>query len=131
MPQRKESGSSVLGTLLGAGVFVLLLLFAVQILMGLFTSSVVNAATYDAAKAVASASVSGETDSRFDAERNAQTQLGGYGRRVTFDWSQSDADVVRLTARGPRLTFLPASLTGPAGLGDIVRRVAVRRERLR
>ena len=35
-----------------------------------------------------------------------------YGRRVTFDWSGSSADVVKLQARAPRPSFLSVSLTG-------------------
>ena len=127
-----QRGAGVIGTLLGAGVFVLLMLFAVQVLVGLYTRSVVTAATYDAAKAVAGADAGAGRDAgaMAAAERNAQAQLGEYGRRVTFTWGGT-ADVVELTARGPRPSFLPRALTGPVGLGDIVRTVQVRRETVR
>jgi hypothetical protein len=49
---------------------------------------------------------------------------------VTFDWSGSSADVVKLQARAPRPSFLSVSLTGPV-LGDIVRTVTVRVEKAR
>lgn len=127
-----ERGAGVIGTLLGAGVFVLLMLFAVQVLVGLYTRSVVTAATYDAAKVVAGADAGAGRDAAAmaAAERNAQAQLGEYGRRVTFSWGGTD-EVVELTARGPQPSFLPRALTGPVGLGDIVRRVQVRRETVR
>lgn len=128
---RDERGAGVVGTLLGAGVFVLLLLFAVQVLLGLYTTSVVTAATYDAAKAVAGADAADRAAARADAEANARSQLGAYGAEVTFDWGSTTADVVQLTARGPRRSFLPAALTGPAGLGDVVRTVRVRVEKVR
>lgn len=127
MARRDERGAGILGTVLGAGVFLLLLLFAVQVLVGLYTRSVVTAATYDAAKAVAGADA-GSPAARLDAERNAQAQLGAYGRQVVFDWAASTDDVVVLTARGPRPSFLPAALTGSVGLGDVVRTVTVRKE---
>lgn len=128
MGRPDERGTGVIGTVLGAGVFILLLLFAVQVLVGLYTTSVVTAATYDAAKAVAGADAAGSSVARLDAERNAQAQLGDYGRGVEFEWGDPSADVVVLTARGPHPSFLPRALTGPAGLGDIVRKVHVRRE---
>jgi len=124
-----EAGAGVFGTIIGAGVFVLLLLFAVQVLVGLYTSSVINAATYDAAKSVAGSD--GGEAAVTNAEANAHSQLGGYGKRVTFDWSGSTRDIVRLVATGPRLSFLPAALTGPVGLGEIRREVTVRREKVR
>ena len=129
MRRADESGASILGTTIGAGVFLLLLLFAVQVIVGLYTSSMVNAATYDAAKAVAGSD--GGDAAIANAEANAQSQLGGYGRRMTFDWSGSTPDVVRLVITGPRQTFLPAALTGPVGLGDVRREVTVRREKVR
>ena len=131
MARRDERGAGILGTVLGAGVFLLLMLFAVQVLVGLYTRSVVTAATYDAAKAVAGADAGSSAAARLDAERNAQAQLGAYGREVVFDWAASTDDVVVLTARGPRPSFLPAALTGPVGLGDVVRTVTVRKEALR
>lgn len=124
----------MIGTLLGAGVFVLLMLFAVQVLVGLYTTTVVTAATYDAAKAVAGADAAAgrSAAAEADALRNARAQLGDYGRRVTFEWSaDAAAEYVELTARGPRPSFLPRALTGPVGLGDIVRTVQVRREQVR
>ena len=129
MGRPDERGAGILGTVIGTGVFLLLLLFAVQVLVGLYTRSVVTAATFDAAKAVAGAD--GGDGARHDAERNAQAQLGAYGRDVTFDWTASTPDVVVLTARGPRPSFLPEALTGPVGLGPVERTVTVRREVVR
>ena len=129
MRRPDQHGSGALSTILGAGVFLLLMLFAAQVLVGLYTTSVVGAATYDAAKTVAGSD--GGSAAMADASANAQAQLGGYGRRVTFDWSGSTADVVRLQARAPRPSLLPAALAGPVGLGDIVRTVMVRVEKVR
>jgi hypothetical protein len=131
VPAADERGAGVIGTMLGASVFLLLMLFAVQVLVGLYTRSVLTAAAYDAAKAVAGADAGagGWPASRADAQANAQAQLGAWGRKVTFDWDTC-GDVVRLTARGPRPLFLPAALSGPVGLGDVVRTVTVRKEQV-
>lgn len=128
---RREDGTGVIGTVLGAGAFLVLVMFAAQVLLGLYTRSVIAAATYDAAVAVAGADLAASPSALADAEANAQAQLGAYGRRVRFDWHDADPrldTVVRLTARGPRPALLPASLAGAVGLGDIVRTVTVRRE---
>lgn len=129
--RRSEAGAGVFSTMLGAGVFLFFLLLAVQVLVGLYTQSLMNAAVYDAAKAVAGADRGDSPSARVSAQANAQSQLGTYGQKVTFDWSATTADVVVLKARGPRTSFLPASITGAVGLGDIVRTVTVRKEAVR
>lgn len=131
MPPRKggESGAGVISSMLGVFVFLLLLLFAVQVLYGLYATSVVTAVTYDAAKAVAGSD--GGDAARAAAQRNATSQLGRYGRDVTFDWGESDDDAVRLEVRARRPSFLPRELVGDTFLGDIVRTVRVRTEKTR
>jgi hypothetical protein len=131
VPPRKggESGAGVISSMLGVFVFLLLLLFAVQVLYGLYATSVVTAVTYDAAKAVAGSD--GGDAARAVAQRNATGQLGRYGRDVTFDWGESDDDAVRLEVRARRPSFLPRELVGDTFLGDIVRTVRVRTEKTR
>lgn len=124
-----ESGAGVISSMLGVFVFLLLMLFAVQVLYGLYATSVVTAVTYDAAKAVAGSD--GGEGAQADAERKATVQLGRYGRDVKFNWRGSDADAVRLQVRAPRPSFFPRELVGDSFLGDIVRTVRVRTERPR
>lgn len=132
MPSRRdERGSGILSTVLGTGVFLALMLFGVQVLLGLYYRSVVTAVAYDAAKAVAGADATGGAAAEADAERNARDTLGDYGRGVEFDWRRSTPDLVVLEATAPRPNLLPEPLAGPAGLGDFVRTVEVRREKLR
>ena len=125
-----EGGAGAVGTFVGVLVFLVLLLFASQVLLGLYTTSVVTAATYDAAKTVAGADAATTAAARADAESNARSQLGGLGRSVRFDWEPA-TDSVRLTVRARRPAILPRSLLGGVGLGDIVRTVQVRSERVR
>lgn len=124
-----EAGAGVLSSVLGVFVFLVLLLFAVQVLFGLYATSVVTAVTYDAAKAVAGSD--GGDGARAEAQSNATINLGRYGRDVAFDWSGSDADTVRLRVRAPRPSLLPRELVGDSFLGDIVRTVRVRTEKIR
>ena len=126
-----EQGAGVVGTLLGVGVFLALMLFAVQVLFGLYVTSVVTAVAYDAAKSVAGADRGNTPAARGDAVRNAEHQLGHYADDVTFDWRRSDDDVVRLEVRAKRPVLLPRSLLGGVGLGDIEREVQVRVEKPR
>ena len=100
-------------------MFLALLFFAVQLLINLYATSVVTANGFDAARAVATVErgPSGASDidaARIDAERQARENLGRYGERVTFDWSRSDADTVRLRVRAqnPHLSFFGSGLLG-------------------
>ena len=115
---------------MGIAVFFVLLLLAVQVLVGLYATSVVTATTYDAARAVAGADQGDSAAGRAQAERNARRQLGHFGERAAFRWD-NDADTVRLHVQAPRPTLLPRSLTTSTGLGDIERTVQVRVERVR
>ncbi len=125
-----EQGAGVVGTMIGVLVFLVMLLFATQVLFGLYTASVVTAATYDAAKAVAGADAGSEPAARADAETNARRQLGRFGAAVRFDWAQ-DTEAVRLTVRARRPTLLPRELVSGVGLAEIVRTVRVRSETVR
>jgi len=111
-------------------MFLVLVLFAVQVLLGLYTTSVVTAVTYDAATAVAGADGRSDPAATRDAEANARSQLGRYAQDVEFTWNLG-ADVVALTVRGRRPTVLPRSLVDGLGLGDIERTSRVRVERVR
>lgn len=124
-----ESGAGVISSVAGVLVFLLAMLFAVQVLYGLYATSVVTAVTYDAAKAVAG-SDGGDT-ARAEAQRRAAGQLGRYGKEVRFDWRRSDDEAVRLTVRARRPSFFPRELVGDSFLGDIVRTVRVRTESVR
>ena len=126
----KEAGAGVISTVAGVTVFLVLLLFAVQVLVGLYATSVVTAATYDAAKVLAGADGGDSVVGRADAEAGARSQLGRYGEKAAFDWD-NDAEVVRLHVQAPRPTLLPRTLVRGAGLSDIERTVTVRVERVR
>ncbi len=111
-------------------MFLGLLLLAVQVLVGLYATSVVTAATYDAARVMAGTDQGESAAGRALAERSARAQLGRSGERAAFRWD-NDADTVRLHVQAPRPTLLPRSLATTVGLGDIERTVHVRVERVR
>lgn len=125
-----ERGTGVVGTVTGVLVFLVLVLFATQVLLGLYTTSVVTTATYDAARAVAGTDHPDDAGARTDAEAGARSQLGGLGAGVSFDWAVDD-EAVRLTVRARRPTLLPRALLAGVGLGEVVRTVQVRNEHVR
>ena len=127
---RPEAGAGVISTVAGVTVFLVLLLFAVQVLVGLYATSVVTAATYDAAKVLAGADTGDSAMGRANAEDGARRQLGRYGEKAAFAW-ENDAEVVRLHVQAPRPTLLPHTLVRGVGLSDIERTVVVRVERVR
>ena len=125
-----EAGAGVIASVVGVTIFLFLLVFAVQVLVGLYATSVVTAATYDAAKILAGADQGDSAAGRAHAEAAARGQLGRFGERAAFRW-ENDAETVRLHVQAPRPTLLPHALADSAGLGDIERTVHVRVERPR
>jgi hypothetical protein len=117
--RRGDDGTGVVGTVVGVFFFLTLLLFAVQVLLGLYATTVVTAATYDAAKAVAGAS--GPTVGV--AEDVARRRIGRLGDQASFAWVL-DGDVIVLTVRVPRPVLLPL----PMASHEVVRTVRVRVE---
>ena len=84
----RERGSGLLPAVAGVTVFLVLLLFAVQVLLGLYATSVVTGAAYDAARQVAAGAEEPA------AEAHARSVMGRYGERVEFEWSVEGDDVV-------------------------------------
>jgi hypothetical protein len=127
----EERGAGLISTTAGVTVFLVLLLFATQVLYNLYATSVVTAAAYDAARVVAGAAARGDP---LDAEQQGAARfrhlLGRYGtdRVETVDFSESTDDVVVLHVRSRNPNLLLGRI-GRAAFGVIDRRVRVRVER--
>jgi hypothetical protein len=126
--RRDERGSGPLSAWFGFVVFLVLLLFAVQVLFNLHATSVVTSVAYDAARKVAGAD--GGPGAIPQAEAAARQALGEYSERVTFEWATDD-EVVALRVRAENPSFLLPALAGPVAFGEIDRTVRVRVERFR
>ncbi len=132
---RGDHGAGLIGTVAGLLVFLALMLFAVQTLIGLYTRSVVTDAAYEGARMVAGARVDhtdpgAEGAARVAAEDTVRHLLGRFGDRVELDWSSSTADEVALTVKARPPGFLWTALRGP-GAALIDRTVRVRVEQVR
>jgi Flp pilus assembly protein TadG len=123
---RSEQGTAVVGTLVGFLIFMVLLLFSVQILVRLYAASVLTASATTAAETVAE---SGNPAAAMPAaEVSARSRLGTFGAtRTTFTWKEVDQQQVVLQVRGLSPAFLPL----PASWLTIRRTVTVRTERFR
>lgn len=128
----RDRGAGLLSTAAGVVVFLVFLLFAVQLLFGLYATSTLNAVANDAAVRAASS----DAPPLEVIEAEARRSLGEVGSSATFVWSTDDSDgdgegdtvVLEVAARPPR--FIPASIGGAIGLDEIRRTVRVRTERL-
>lgn len=121
-----EAGAGLVGTLVGFTIMLVLLLFAVQVTVHLYTTSVVTADALDAAHQVATSSAPIAVEVPL-AEAAARTRLGRMGAATRFTWIEADANqvVLRVRARSPGFVpFVPALLR-------IDRTVTVRTERFR
>lgn len=130
----RDDGTGLIGTLAGFTVVLALALFAVQVLLNLFTTSAVTDAAHDGARRVAGARVDhgdpvAVAAARAGADRHIRELLGAYGRQVQLDWSASTADEVVLRVRADAPRVLLPGLAGPVGLDRVDRTVRVRVER--
>jgi Flp pilus assembly protein TadG len=126
--RRSDAGAGVVSTFVGASIFLVFLLFAAQLLLGLYTTSVVTAVAYDAAKTAAGSDALGRAGARDQAVASARRQLGHLGGDAEFQWAEDD-DAVRLTVRVRRPPVLPGLLPGARPV--ITRTARVRAERVR
>ena len=125
-----DAGAGLISTAAGVVVFLMFLVFAVQLLFGLYASSTVTAVAHDAARRAAGHGA----PSLSTIEADARSHLGRVGEGADFEWGTDDADgdgtadtiVLRVVATPPRL--VPASLGRGVGLGPIDRTVRVRIE---
>ncbi len=113
-----------------------MMLFAVQLLMALYTISVVTSAAHEAARVVAAGSVERRDPvavaaARIRGERRLRQLLGRFGDRVRLDWSASDDESVVLRVQAETPHFAIPGLSGAGGLDRVDRTVRVRVERLR
>lgn len=130
-----ERGAGLFSTVAGLVVFLALLLFAVETMIGLYARSVVTDAAWNGVRVVAGArNGSGDLESlsaaRSVAESRVRSSLGRFGERVVLDWSASDQDVIRLTVHAvpPGLVWKALRPIAPQ---VFARTVAVRVERWR
>lgn len=113
-------------------VFLVFLMFAVQLLFGLYASSTVTAVANDAAVRASSA----DAPPLHVIEADARRSLGEVGSSASFTWATDDSDgdgaddtvVLEVVARPPRL--IPPSIGGAIGLDEIRRTVRVRSEQV-
>lgn len=130
-----DTGAGLFGTVVGLLVFLALMLFAVQLLVGLYTRTVVTDAAHEGARRVAGARVdhadpSAVADARDRAEAEVRRSLGRVGDDAEIDWSASTPDQVALRVRARPPGFLWTALRGP-GTALVERTVHARIERAR
>lgn len=124
-----ERGGGPISIWIGFSVFLVMLLFAVQVLFNLYAASVVTAVSYDAARRVAGSD--GGPTYIAEAEEQARQALGGYASRVTFDWSASNDEEVVLRVQSDNPSILLPVAAGPAAFDRLDRTIRVRVERFR
>ena len=117
----------------GIVVFLIFMLFAVQLLFGLYASSTVTAVANDAAQRAAARGA----PSFAIIETEARANLGKVGDDAEFNWAAQDTDgdgagdtiVLEVIAVPPR--FVPTSIGQAVGFGEIHRTVRARMEEFR
>lgn len=133
--RRSEAGTGLISTTAGVTVFLVLLLFAVQLSVNLLATTTVTAAGYDAARTVASRRVDhGDPVAVAGARRQAESAfrrvVGRAASGARFAW-RLDGQDVRLRVRMRAPAILPQTLGARVGLDQVDRTFVVRVEELR
>lgn len=130
--RRGERGSGLLGSAIGIAVVIGLLGFAVNVTLGLWARSTVDAVAYDAARRLATADVAshaGSSATEAAIIADARGMLGDYGSKVEMDFlHQDNPELVVLRLRAPGVSLLPRLIGGGPVVGAIEREIVVRRE---
>jgi len=125
-----ERGSGVVGTTFGVAVFLVLLVSAAHLLVGLWQTTAVTSVARDAANEVATAPTAASPSEVEDrALRRARDALGplASGVELRFEHAIGAPEVI-LHVRAPELHLVPAGAAGVVGDDGLDRRVVVRRE---
>ena len=122
--RHRDRGAGLISTSFGLIIFIVFLLFAVQLLVNLYATSVVTSITYDTARDVAVLGRPPTQAEQAAAADRARQQLGAYGQSAQFDFDTSDPTVVKLRVRVANPRFINQYV----GLDVIDRTVVVRVE---
>jgi Flp pilus assembly protein TadG len=132
---RDDRGTGMISTAAGFLVFLMFLLLATQVLLGLYAKSTVRGTLDDAASRAANGFPSDRELRRIEDE--ARASLGRMGERTSTelrlvdDDGDAQPDVVSGTAIATPPRLVPVSLGGVGGLDQINVSVRVRIERFR
>lgn len=116
---RGERGAGVFSSVFGVSFFLVFLLFAVQLLWGLYATTVVTAAAYDAGRTAARTGDAGAGAARF------ASTVGDYDATASVAVGE---EVVVVTVSGTNPTLLPERWARQLPFGSIERTVRIRRE---
>jgi len=134
--RRDDRGAGVFSTAIGFLVFLTCLFLAVQVIFGLYATSVVRATLHDAASRAAGGGGAGEAELG-DLAAGAEDNLGAIGRQpstvVELDVVDEDGDGAGDVVAGRAVVEPPRFAPGAGLLGfdpiDVAVRVRVERER--
>jgi hypothetical protein len=134
--RRRDGGFGMIGSLAGLTVTVLFLALATQVMIGLYTTSMLRATLHDAASRAANEGAASPGELRRLAAEG-EASLGRMGRRTTIDVTVADddgdgaPDVVIGHARTSPPRVIPLSMGGMVGFESVSVGVRVRIERFR
>ena len=134
-PREDDRGAGMVSSLAGLTVFLLFLLLAVQVLVGLYATSTVKATLHDAASRAATQGTDEVDLARLSDQ--AEASLGAMGDRTDIELRLVDddgdgtGDVVAGEAVSVPPRFVPRSVGGMLGFEEIRASVRVRIERFR
>lgn len=125
-----ERGSGLLSAVIGVAAVLALLGLCVNVALGLWTRSTIDAVAHDAAREVAAAPRGADLSSRASvASLRAREVLGPIADEVQLDFEQLGEDgSITLRVRAPGVALLPRMVSSGPVVGALDRRIVLRRE---
>lgn len=130
LPARSQSGSGLLSALFGVGALLAMLGLTVNVALGLWTRSTVDAVAWEAARHVATADPGVPIEqAQAAAISRARQMLGSRSRDVRLEFvSGVDSERVELRVVSPGVSLLPRMLGSGFSAGGIDHTIVMRRE---
>lgn len=129
--RRRERGSGLLSAAIGIGITMGLLGLLVNVALGLWTRTTIDAIAYDAAREVATSPADLPRDVAAErAVTRARELLGPIGDEVVLRFEELHApSTVTLHVRAPGVELLPRLISSGPTVGSLDRRIVLLRER--
>lgn len=128
---RAQTGSGLLSTLFGVSATLVMLGLAVNVALGLWSRSTVDAIAYDTARYVATADPDlDDSTVKAEALERANRLLGSRAAEVSMKFtSRPGDDQVELRVESPGVALMPRMISAAPMVGGLDRRIVMYRER--
>lgn len=126
-PSPGDRGAGIISSIFGLLMFLVFMLFSVQLLFSLYATSVITGAAYDAGRQVAQTGDVGLGQARFAGAVNSYDATVSFGFEGGTGFDDADVIIVRVTGANP--TLLPDRFAAELPFANVDRTIRIRNEK--